>query len=318
MPVRMVRSPQAPRRIARPFVLVETGLLKGEHSWRVRSVAVSANGTIASASSDKSVCIWSKERLLQKLTGHSGEVNGVVFVEYGSQQFLVSGGSDKTLRVWDIASGGKSLHVFEDAHRGDVSALAFSTQKSASVVSGSADKNLKLWSLDEAGVLTEQRKLSGHKDAVTAVASSSDGSLIASSSYDGTLRLWSATQGIELRSIGHSAPVTALAIAPDAKTVVTGTNDGALRLWSGSDGTLLFEMIRAHSDKVSSLCYVDSACVASGGRDDHVRLHSLANGKQLAASKNHVDCVVSLAIAHDGSFLASGAHDQTVRLWRVH
>ena len=116
-------------------------------------------------------------------------------------------------------------------------------------------------------------------------------------------------------------------------------------------------MHRAHTDKVASLCYASADVIASGGRDDHVRLHSASSGSLLAESKAHgapyswlashlapatamrprflsngprarvpcccslpsvkVDCVVGLAASPDGAWLASGSHDQTVRIWRL-
>lgn len=73
--------------------------------------------------------------------------------------------------------------------------------------------------------------------------------------------------------------MTAVAIAPDGRTVASGANDG----------TLAAEIGRARTDKVASLCFAGAACIVSGGRDDHVRLHAIPSGKALAASKNHVD-----------------------------
>ena len=324
MPVRLTTSRRPPRlppppRLARAFALIEKSNLKGKHSWRIRSVATSVDGTIASASSDGTICLWDEKTGIghTRLSGHVGAVESVLFVE--NRGVMISGGADRTLRVWNIKDsigGACEPIVVVYAHQGDVCALA--SNRAARVVSGSADKCLKLWSLDDAGGLAEERKLIGHSDAVTGVAYDPDGEVVVSSSYDATVRLWSATQGTELRNLVHPLPVTALAISPDGKVIASGANDGTLRIWSGLDGRQLMELEQAHTDKVASLCFVDATCVASGGRDDHVRLHAVVTGKQLAASKSHVDCVVSLAMAFDGSFLASGSHDQTVRTWRLH
>ena len=71
--------------------------------------------------------------------------------------------------------------------------------------------------------------------------------------------------------------------------MASGANDGTLRVWSSPDGKLAAEIGRARTDKVASLCFAGAACIVSGGRDDHVRLHAIPSGKALAASKNHVD-----------------------------
>ena len=317
MPVRFVSaSPTALQRL-RPVAIVETNKLCG-HTWRVKSVAISADGrTVASASSDKTICTWraSDGTKLQTLAGHTGEVTCVSFCVDG---LLVSGSADKTLRIWGAVSSevqAEAKQVME-AHRKDLSALA---SKDAVLCTGSADKTLKLWNLED-GVLVEGCTMTGHTDSVTAVAISDDNKFIASASYDATVRLWQCPQGSTMFSFaGHTVPVTALAIAPSGQWVASGGNDGKVLVWSSrGDGNVKQEM-QAHTDKVASLCFdpCRGSWLASGGRDDHVRVHSLSTGCLLCASKNHVDCVVGLAVSPDGSWLASGAHDHTVRLWRA-
>ena len=103
MPVRFVSaSPTALQRL-QPVAIVETNKLCG-HTWRVKSVAISADGrTVASASSDKTICTWraSDGTKLQTLAGHTGEVTCVSFCVDG---LLVSGSADKTLRLWAVSS----------------------------------------------------------------------------------------------------------------------------------------------------------------------------------------------------------------------
>ena len=180
---------------------------------------------------------------------------------------------------------------------------------------------------------TERRTLTGHHtDSVTAVAFNSDGSVLASASYDASVCLWSCSNG-ELLSVfrGHRAPVTALVmVASDGSLLASGSNDGTLLLWappprgagggpsSSTGGVVRHEITRAHTDKVASLCADPrGSWIASGGRDDHVRLFSVATGAMVGASKAHVDNVAGLAVSPDGTWMASGSHDQSARLWKV-
>jgi WD40 repeat protein/energy-coupling factor transporter ATP-binding protein EcfA2 len=80
------------------FKLVD---LKG-HSGAVTSVSFSPNGkTIASASKDKTVKLWSIEgRELQTLKGHSGSVTSVSFSPDGKT--IASASSDGTIIVWNF------------------------------------------------------------------------------------------------------------------------------------------------------------------------------------------------------------------------
>jgi len=93
------------------------------HTSRVRGLAFSPDGTtLASASWDRTVKLWdvASGSLLQTLTGHTDRVNKVAWspdgrivascgfdnVTWGpSGELLVSGGSDGTLRWWNVQSG---------------------------------------------------------------------------------------------------------------------------------------------------------------------------------------------------------------------
>jgi len=57
---------------------------------------------------------------------------------------VVSGSSDKTLRVWDLASG-RLLHTLE-GHRTAVQAVAV-TPDGRFAVSGSSDGTLRVWDI---------------------------------------------------------------------------------------------------------------------------------------------------------------------------
>ncbi|MBI3467049.1 MAG: serine/threonine protein kinase, partial [Planctomycetes bacterium] len=139
---------------------------------------------------------WCHSDLLT-LKGHAGWVTSVAFSPDG--QRLASASSDRTVKVWDTATGQESLPL--NGHTDQVLGVAFSPDGQR-LASASVDKTVKVW---DTATGRESLTLNGHANTVTSVAFSPDGKRLASASWDRTVKVWEAATGQESLTLkGHA------------------------------------------------------------------------------------------------------------------
>jgi len=77
---------------------------------------------------------------VRRLTGHDSPVYSVAVTADG--KYVISGGEDKTVRVWELATG-KEVQRFT-GHTDWVRSVAV-TADGRYVISGSGDKTVRVW-----------------------------------------------------------------------------------------------------------------------------------------------------------------------------
>src|SRR6266550_9378058 len=182
-----------------------------------------------------------------------GHTDGVISVAFSQDsKRIVSGSSDKTIRVWDADTGEVVVGPLK-GHTDRVISVAFS-QDSKHIVSGSSDKTIRVWDAETGEVIVGPLK--EHTDGVNSVAFSQDSKHIVSGSSDKTIRVWDADTGeVVVGPLkGHTDMVYSVAFSQDSKRIVSGSEDDTIRGWDAENGEVVGPL-KGHTHVVHSVAF---------------------------------------------------------------
>jgi RNA polymerase sigma factor (sigma-70 family) len=283
---------------------------------------------------------------------HGDAVRSLAFSPDGS--LLASGSDDRTVRLWDVRTGGERLQLAGEEQR-RVRSVAFSPE--GNLLVSAHDDRFRIWDtasgkeladfnpkqarascvaisrdgkllacagpgedllISELAIGKKSRSFKVEKADIAAVAFAPDNKTLALACRDKTIRLWDALAGKEVRQLeGHQDEVLTVAFSLDGKMLASGSKDKTICLWDPDTGKEV-NQLKGHEGGVESVAFSrDNKTLASGSSDGTVRLWDAAEAKELHLCKGHKGPVAAVAFAPDGRLTASGGLDGTVRLWDV-
>uniref|UniRef100_A0A6Q2YJ50 Apoptotic protease-activating factor 1 n=1 Tax=Esox lucius TaxID=8010 RepID=A0A6Q2YJ50_ESOLU len=272
---------------------------------------------------------------------HLGSVYSACFSHDGSK--IASGGSSKTLRVFNSISGEKLREI--EAHEDEVLCCAFSPDDRL-IATCSSDRKVWIWEWKEVFQVEHEEQINHCQFTNTQRRL-----LLATCSNDNLMNTKPSSQNT---MFGHMEPVNHCCFSPDDTYLSTSSCDGTMKLWEVSSTNLWMSIdvasqfpedseqggvvvkcstwssdgrrvicasrnaVFIRTSRLSSVqfCHAcpNSNLVALALSHYAVELWDIVSNKKMADCSGHLSWVHGVQFSPDGSLLLSCSDDQTIRV----
>ncbi|XP_022624318.1 striatin-4 [Seriola dumerili] len=274
------------------------------------------------------------------LRSHFDAIRALTF--HPSQAVLLTASEDGTLKLWNL---NKAMHSKKNAaldvepiytfraHSGAVLSLTMG-EDGESCYSGGLDGTVRCWKMPDLNVDPydnydpgiESSVLAGHEDSVWGLTYSAVHHRLASCSADGTIRIWDPQNSAPCLSVfnkerEHGTPTSVAFVATDPNQVVVSFDGGETLLYdlnTEQSITALETQTKDGSELINRVVSHPSEPVSITAHENRtIRFLDNKTGKVVHSMVAHLDAVTCLTTDPKGTYLISGSHDCSVRLWML-
>ncbi|KAI1887454.1 hypothetical protein AGOR_G00190460 [Albula goreensis] len=245
-------------------------------------------------------------KLYRVISGHLGWVRSIA-VEPGNQWF-VTGSADRTIKIWDLASGKLKLSL--TGHISTVRGVAVSG-RSPYLFSCGEDKQVKCWDLEYNKVI---RHYHGHLSAVYGLDLHPTIDVLVTCSRDSTARVWDIRTKANVHTLsGHTNTVATVRCQAAEPQIITGSHDTTIRMWDLIAGKTRATLTN-HKKSVRAVVLHPRQYTFASGSPDNIKQWKFPEGSFIQNLSGHNAIINTLAVNSDG-VLVSGADNGTIHMW---
>jgi tricorn protease-like protein len=237
--------------------------------------------------------------------GHKSDVMGVAFIP--GTRLLVTCSYDKSIRIWDLDTRkhmGKPLFGHDDRVEG----ISVSPD-GRWIVSGGGRGSILVWEVATKKSVPVSFK--GHESGVMSVVFATDSETFASALWDKTVCVWKRETGqLALGPLQAGSQTFSVSYSPDGTKLAAGTHEHII-VWNTETGDELLKI----EQRAWRVAFTPDGRRLVSGNFQNIRISDATTGDIIKEFDAQTETCQSLAIAPNGTKLATTSWDKTTRFF---
>lgn len=223
---------------------------------------------------------------LKTLEEHSDYIRTIAV--HPSQPYVLSGGDDDTIRMFDWDRNWAKVNTFAD-HEHYVMQIAINPKDTSMFASASLDKTIRIWTVSTAKS-SANYTLIGHEQGVNCIDFSRDLERphLVSGADDGLVKVWDYQTRQCLFTFdqgGHVDSVASVAYHPEIPIIMTGGEDDIINIWNSTTYKAV-NQLNYGLKRIWSISAVAETGAVAFGLDEGTVVIKIGNENPLATFSN--------------------------------
>ncbi|KAG2843473.1 hypothetical protein JG687_00007208 [Phytophthora cactorum] len=245
-------------------------------------------------------------KLKRVIAGHLGWVRSISVDP--TNDWFVTGSADRTIKVWDLASG--QLKLTLTGHINAIRGLEVSPRHPY-LFSAGEDKKVLCWDLEYNKVI---RSYHGHLSGVFSLKVHPTLDILVSGGRDAVARVWDMRTKNQIHVLsGHQGTVWAMETQATDPQIITGSSDSTVKLWDLAAGKVMTTLTN-HKKAVRAVTKSPTDHTFMSGAADNMKKWEAKEGRFLRNFSTHNAIINSISINQDG-VMASCGDNGSMRFW---
>ncbi|KAF4319605.1 hypothetical protein BBO99_00005949 [Phytophthora kernoviae] len=245
-------------------------------------------------------------KLKRVIAGHLGWVRSISIDP--TNDWFVTGSADRTIKVWDLASG--QLKLTLTGHINAIRGLEVSPRHPY-LFSAGEDKKVLCWDLEYNKVI---RSYHGHLSGVFSLKVHPTLDILITGGRDAVARVWDMRTKNQVHVLsGHQGTVWAMETQATDPQVITGSSDSTVKLWDLAAGKVMTTLTN-HKKAIRAVTKSPTDRTFMSGAADNMKKWESKQGGFLRNFSTHNAIINSISINQDG-VMASCGDNGSMRFW---